>query len=258
MYRINAGGAATIDRHGTCRIVTNASANDIMIPAKTNSEWQSFLSATIASVSKASCGTCECPNGSLIAFGGLCESGGVCGGSFNGSKYMLAPGNCSNSSSPTCDNTADTLTKTWRGSTGTNADIASLENVLLGITPSTVLGDVNTTTIVASGSISADSAAHYCDNMDFAGHTDWYLPSKTELAYMMCNSGATPSIVSPQEKPNCGGAYGLSSAFAGLHASDCYWNSSEGDALNAWTTAGHAQLKSLKSNSCKVRCIRKF
>jgi hypothetical protein len=58
------GGSQCIDRHGTCRVVTNSNAASIMVPHKTAAEWSGasgFVPNTQPGVSKSSCSSFGSP-----------------------------------------------------------------------------------------------------------------------------------------------------------------------------------------------------
>lgn len=42
--RVNVGVSATIDQHGSCRVVTNGCGADLMVPHNISAEWTSFIS----------------------------------------------------------------------------------------------------------------------------------------------------------------------------------------------------------------------
>jgi hypothetical protein len=98
-------------------------------------------------------------------------------------------------------------------------------------------GNSNTNTIVnvyGSGSYSAK----LCFDLVLNGYSDWYLPSKEEMAKMILNKNAIG---------------GFSSAN--------YWSSSEYDSLNAYYsnfTSGSANLISSKNSVANVRAVRSF
>ncbi len=163
--------------------------------------------------------------------GSDCIGGGYYAGLLNTYKYMVTEGNCDDSASPTCITGADTLNKAWYGTSGTLVDITSILNITNDFDIDTVTGDILTSNMVADGSVSADSAAHYCDNMLYLGYSDWYLPSKTELAFLYCNAAGTAShnVAYPQENPDCN-TYGDGGTKAFLipdFDNDFYWASSE-------------------------------
>ena len=196
------------------------------------------------------------------AIGTSCSGGSIYAGQFDGGKYMITPGNCNDSSTPICSGGTDTLAKAWRGSTGSNVDISTLPNhsVESGPSSSSYRGHVTTPLIVADASISSDSAADYCDQMSFGGYTDWYLPSKSELAYLYCQS--TPGVhnnTKPEEDVNCASTSGPQSNLPGFRGG-VYISSSERNSSSAWSlnfSDGNI-LNSNKSTNYYIRCVRRY
>lgn len=261
-YRLNNGNNVIIKKHGICKKVQNASGKHIFIPVKAKAEWTSFISATVSGVTKSNC-SCTCPDFSVVTLGAACSGGGICAGTYLGEKYMITPGNCTDSATPTCNGAADTMTKIWRGSTGSNTDIPAIDNIGSSHIPSVQLGDVTTAAAVAHASVSSDSAADYCNDMVYGGHSDWYLPSKSEMAYMYCNAAATSHAVwKPEEYPGCGGDYGLSDALPGFTTSAGYWTSTESTGTTAWTVymSGGSAATAYNKNisTMTVRCVRRY
>jgi hypothetical protein len=159
--------------------------------------------------------------------GTVCEGGAIYAGEFDGGKYMITPSGCNDSPTPTCNGSTDSLTKRWRGSSETDVNIPGLVNVTAAATKSTQRGHETTPIITAHGSISSDSAAHYCENMTYGGYSDWYLPSKSELAYIYCKAQVgSHSTSNPQEEPNCVGYGGKESLLQGFAAAG-YWSSTQ-------------------------------
>lgn len=185
-------------------------------------------------------------------------------GVFDGGKYMVMPSGCADSTSnPSCAGT-DTTYKYWRGSTGSNANIAGVTNVINVATPSSSAerGAVTTPIIAAAASVSSDSAADYCNDMVYGGFDDWALPSKSEMAYIYCKSqpvAHNPSF--PQEDPNCVAYGGKTSDLTGF-ASDWYWTSTEGggnaEAAAQSLYSGEQLVTQAKNYSGPVRCVRRY
>lgn len=197
------------------------------------------------------------------AIGTVCPGGTIFAGQFDNGRYMVTPANCTDSSTPTCDGSTDTLVKKWNGSFGTNSDIPGVENIATVETPSSsnYRGDINTAAMVAHPSVGSDSAAHYCHNMIFAGYSDWYLPSKSELAYIFCyaSSTATHNTLKPEEDVNCASQGGKTSVIPGFSPFS-YWSSTERNSSNVHSmfmgTGG--QGMPLKDNNLRVRCVRRY
>ena len=158
--------------------------------------------------------------------------GGIFSGNFNDSYSLIAtPGNCTDSATPTCDGGTDTVKKQW----ATNADTVS------GATSDND-GQTNTEDIVDhyAGIGGNDSpAANFCDNMDYGGKTDWYLPSRNELALLYTNRLAVDGF--------------------DLGAGEYYWSSTESDGGNARRNAfvtGTSTVNGKNANHY-VRCVRR-
>jgi hypothetical protein len=203
--------------------------------------------------------TDPCAQGSP-ALGTVCTGGAIYAGEFSGGKYMVTPGGCTNSATPTCNGSTDTVTKIWRGSTGSNVTIPGLETLASNSTKSTQRGSETTPIITAHSSISSNSAAHYCENMSFGGYSDWYLPSKSELAYLLCKADASSyNSLHPPEEPNCTGYGGKTSELLGF-APQGYWSSSVKDADIVWVHYFDTgwQGEANKSWGFYLRCIRRF
>jgi hypothetical protein len=225
IFRVNNNTTQRIDKHGLCKDVNNTSGRDLMVPTQLSPEWSSFASATIPGVAITSC-PCVCPDLSEVALGSACTGGGICAGIFQGNKYMITPGDCTNSATPVCSGGADTavLAKAW----DLYPTITSLEVVNPASAASTQSGSAGTAFIVADASVANTSAAHFCNDMTFGGYSDWYLPSKSQLAYLFCNSNQSGSRTAgnPQEKSDCAGAYGGPATTLTGFAAGTYWSTS--------------------------------
>jgi|GEM_PF-2253642 hypothetical protein len=77
----------------------------------------------------------------------------------------------------------------------------------------------------------------YCANLEYGGHTDWYLPNREELNFLYLKRSALPGV-----KP-------------GL-----YWSSSENGDLTSWRQnfSNGAPLASFKDEGKYVRCVRSY
>jgi hypothetical protein len=198
------------------------------------------------------------------ALGTICTGGAIYAGQFDGGKYMVTPGDCTDSATPTCDGTPDSLNKIWQGSSGSSVDIPGITNVVSASTPSSSSerGHVTTPIITAHASISSNSAADYCNDMTYGGHSDWYLPSKSELSYIYCKanvSGGSHNAIYPQEDVNCVSVGGKTSELPGFSAS-YYWSSTEVFSITAWvqTFDNGFQSNAGKVVSLRVRCVRRY
>lgn len=87
-----------------------------------------------------------------------------------------------------------------------------------------------------------DAIAH-CEKLDFAGYTDWYLPSVNELK----------SIVKAENYPRS-----IVKAFQNVYA-DYYWSSTEYSSELAWIVLFIYEdvVYYHKSDPSYVRCVRK-
>lgn len=89
----------------------------------------------------------------------------------------------------------------------------------------------------------ADAIGH-CENLDFAGYTDWYLPSVNELK----------SIVKAENYPRS-----IVKAFQNVYA-DYYWSSTEHSSELAWIVLFIYEDVTYyhKNDPSYVRCVRKL
>lgn len=86
-------------------------------------------------------------------------------------------------------------------------------------------------------------AIAYCEDLDFAGYTDWYLPSIDELK----------SIVKSENYPKC-----IDKAFEHVYP-DYYWSSTEHSPQYAWIALFIYKdvVYYHKTDPSHVRCVRK-
>jgi hypothetical protein len=265
--KVNASTTVTIDKFSVCKNIINASAKDIMAPSKTAGEWSAFLAHLPASVSSTNCATsCTCPDASVVTLGAACSGGAICAGTYVGNKYLVTPGGCTNSATPTCAGGSDTVSKTWNDGS-TNWSTTGAESVSVDSAASTVLGNVNQAAIVAivgAGNGAPHYAAKFCDDMSYGGYTDWYLPSKSELVYLFCNSNRSGNRAAgnPQEQTNCAGTMGGPTTVLTGFIADDYWSSTEGQYDNkAWMMSfsdGSEFGGANKDNAAYLRCVRRY
>lgn len=212
--------------------------------------------------------TVDCSVGTP-AIGALCTEGTIFAGTFDGGNYMTTPGGCTDSTTPTCSGGLDTLQKYWNDGTTTYSAVPGTEKISMAgsatKSSSSFRGDVGSAAIVAHHG-SAANAAKYCLDMNYGGYNDWYLPSKSELAYLYCkaiNVLAMHSTSYPNEDANCvgtpGGKQSLLSGFAGAN----YWSSTEVSQLPgtyAWsqTFASGSQMVAAQNSPVYVRCVRRY
>ena len=98
-------------------------------------------------------------------------------------------------------------------------------------------GNQNTIDIVAQNGAGSTFAAGLCSNLVEGGYSDWYLPSKDELAQLYINRVAIGGFTTGN-----------------------YWSSSEFIASGAWTQyfSSANQLNANKYNTSPVRAVRAF
>lgn len=163
--------------------------------------------------------------------GEKCWGGTLYAGNDAGVYYATTPGGCTDSSSPVCNGGVDTVTRYWsatNSTTGANSNNDGVSN----------------TSILAGDPY--NYAARYCSELSYAGHTDWYLPSKDEW-----NSVFSPSV-------NRDALGGFSNG-----ATSYYWTSTEHDSTYAWLGYANSGSSGISNSykttqSYKVRCIRKI
>lgn len=151
----------------------------------------------------------------------------VYAGTYNGHQYFTTPGGCTDSGTPTCAGGTDTVTKAW-------ATTAPESNTLLNLTNAT---DGQSQSATLAGYATAQ-AAQFCENMNYAGYTDWYLPARQELNLIYQNS---PAI-------------------GGFVYSTYYWSSTENATTTAWyfNFYNGSITANNKTNTLYVRCVRRF
>lgn len=157
-------------------------------------------------------------------------------GTLNGHQYFTTPGNCTDSANPTCDGGFDQVMKYWASNTGTTA-----YNVNTGATD---LIDGKAQSAMLATTYTDTEAAQYCENMNYAGYTDWFLPSKMELDFIYRNKA---NITGLREDIN-------------NWQMNYYWSSTEYTTGNAWMF--NSQVGSMvdigKRYRVMVRCVRRF
>ncbi len=187
------------------------------------------------------------------AIGTTCAGGALYLGQFDGGKYMVTPSGCTNSTTPTCAGGTDT-TRFWNDGTTNWVDIPGVETFTTATqkSSSSYRGNVNTDAIIAQHGTAAN-AAKYCQDMDYGGYSDWYLPSKSELAYMYCKAtpGGTHNTSNPQEEANCVAYGGKQSILTGF-AANYYWSSTEYTSTYAWIQ----DFNDGSQNSTSLRVMR--
>lgn len=162
------------------------------------------------------------PCGPTPVVGQVCPDGSVYVGTYSGSQYFTTPGGCTDSTTPTCTGGTDTVTKSW-GNTNFFTEAYSNTD-----------GAGNTAMIIASDPLG--EAARFCDNMIYAGQTDWYLPAANE---------------------NSGYLRGNAVALGGFSDAIRYWSSTENANANAWAHGDGSFYTDFKSQQNLVRCMRR-
>jgi uncharacterized repeat protein (TIGR02543 family)/prepilin-type N-terminal cleavage/methylation domain-containing protein len=144
------------------------------------------------------------------AIGTICDGGAKYAGQYNGYKYMMA--------------TVVNNSKQW-----------STTQVTTGVTD-IYSGDLNTQTLVNLGS--SYPAAIYCDSLNNASYTDWFLPAREELNVVLRMNSSALSL-----------------------PTGWYWSSTEESATDAkWVAVNRSPVLgfSLKTTSYIARCVRKY
>ncbi len=148
-------------------------------------------------------------------------------GTLNGKQYFTTPGGCTDSGTPTCAGGTDTVTKAWAtAAPESNTDLPINEN-----------DDGKTQSATLATYITAN-AAKYCENMTYAGYSDWYLPANSELNMLYQSRGNITGFV----------------------YTTAYWSSTERSATSAWFfNFDLGNLSNVnKTNILYIRCVRRF
>ncbi len=130
--------------------------------------------------------------------GSPCPGGSIYAGVLNGYSYMVTPGGCTDSATPSCAGGADTVTRTW----GLSGSQTLAQNAADGYM-NTITADEGFLSIMAAifailgiTDLSDSPAATYCRDMVFGGYDDWFLPAQDELVYFQTNAAALGGFVS--------------------------------------------------------------
>ncbi|MEQ1878058.1 MAG: hypothetical protein ABL958_15555 [Bdellovibrionia bacterium] len=155
--------------------------------------------------------------------GTVCAGGGIYAGQRNGAHYMVTPGGCTDSTTPTCSGT-DSIQKNY-GSSATNHQTG-------GVTDD---GGDNTAWLRAN--FVNVTAAVFCADMTWGGYDDWILPASLELSMLQTNSGS----------------------LAGFATGD-YLSSTQANNNNSirYPFPGGVPVNVLKPNLAYVRCVRRY
>jgi hypothetical protein len=196
------------------------------------------------------------------AIGTICSGGAIYAGIYNGNRYMVIPAGCPAgvTTNPNCTGGTDSVIGSTFTTDNTN-DNPSVETVAAESTNSLMLGD-QATEVWAAGNPGAPVT--YCHTMILGGYDDWYVPSKSELAYIGCHSTYTFSAGYPEDFPNCTAVGGKTSEIAGfVNGAGYYWSSTEASATHMWTLGSGssgitAVQKTGAATAYRVRCIRRY
>jgi Protein of unknown function (DUF1566) len=157
-------------------------------------------------------------------------------GTLNGHQYFTTPGGCTDSATPTCAGGNDTVKKAWANNSGTSAngvDTGALDT-----------NDGKAQSAMLATNYTDTDAAKFCENMTYAGYSDWYLPAKMELDFLYRNKANIT---------------GLFDDFAGFIP---YWSSTEWYSFGSWrfdVSLGAMDYNGQKNNNNNyVRCVRRF
>ena len=132
--------------------------------------------------------------------------------------------------------------KTWDGSNCTGSSLSmkwSEDNTIFTGNNNAITGEANTIALAALSNADAPyNAAAYCNTLNIHGHTDWYLPARTEATLMINACGVL-------DDTSCTSTW-------------LYWDSTENSFNNARFWRFNGQNGSYnKSNSASMWCVRK-
>lgn len=180
-------------------------------------------------------GTSSAPDIGQTCTGGAIYAGrGYSGGGLNSAlRYMVTPGGCTDESCSGAGGT-DSVAKSWANHSGTTAYTVNTGARYLSN------GKRNTAILVTLPPNYTDTdAAHWCTSMNYGGYTDWYLPAKNELHYVLYANRAE----------------------LGGFSSSIYWSSTEDSPNYAWFQYFVNGNQSVTIKTVKfgyVRCIRSY
>ena len=208
--------------------------------------------------------TIDCSVGTP-AIGAHCHGGAIYAGTFDGGTYMVTPSGCTNSATPSCEGGTDP-SFAWNDGVMSSPAIAGVERINAAATPSSTSyrGYVNTP-LIAAYYPSTSTAAKFCEDMTFGGYSDWYLASKSEMAYIYCKSVNKLNMHSssyPETMPNCTSVGGYQQILKGFEAA-YYWTSTEALPIDgyAWSQSfimGQHLANVKNSSAVYVRCVRRY
>lgn len=158
-------------------------------------------------------------------------------GKLNGHQYFTTPSGCTDSATPTCAGGNDTLLKMWASNSGT-ANSAYYNGSTYVTTGASNYFDGKAQSAMLANNYDDTESAKFCENMTYAGRSDWYLPAKAELELLY------KAKVMTEDYNNW----------------YYYWSSTEGNTNFAWLYAPQYgyMVYDDKTNGSLVRCVRRF
>jgi hypothetical protein len=173
-------------------------------------------------------------------------------------KYMAMPSGCANTTdNPICsgNDTAAKNRKIWADGLVT----PSAYNNATPVGTNTIDGPGNTNKLTLSGVVDGVTyvgyvdtyAAKHCQDMVYGGYSNWYLPAKAELKFVLYNQS---NCQAGNSACNTTG-----NIIPGFYAS-YYWSSTEYSATNAWAQNFNngPQANTAKTVTRYVRCVRRY
>lgn len=168
------GGASGLSQSETCTIQVRAKAAiDTNYSGQLRVNVNNEPTANLSGTSTASCGAAgdNYGGGKLVK----CEAGYA---------LVATPGGCTDSATPTCGGTVDTVLKTFSSGTTNYRGAGSTTN-----------GAAHTTLLVSyHANPPTYNAAKYCDDMTYGGYSDWYLPLGQNASQMQSLAIASAAI----------------------------------------------------------------
>jgi hypothetical protein len=200
--------------------------------------------------------------------GSACQNGTVYAGVYAGRKYMITPSGCTDSSTPECNGGIDTLRKTYNDGTTNWFEVPGIELINDLEIATTQRGNIGTNILVgitAPEQGGVHQAAKYCQDLNFGGYTDWYLPAMAEISYIYCKSAgmSTHNPLYPNEFPNCtsvGGRQSLLPGFTtGFYSAVNQPGAGAGNLTNAAAQFSDGNMVfHLKNALNYLRCVRSY
>jgi hypothetical protein len=187
-----------------------------------------------------------------------CLIGSLCGGGVlfsTSSLAVAAPANCQSSDGTGCDNSF---------LTGDTNDVAWYSGMIPGFDKATDLNDGRINAAILTG---VDyPGVYFCDQLNVNGFSNWYLPAKNELNFMLRNSNYCSADNAGPEPLYCARATSTSPIIGGFSIVDSggdapinYMSSTEEDTASFWAQdfSNGAQATSTKASTFLFRCIRR-